>query len=217
MSCQAWRQQACIKSLPKGFGLSDTDVAKGTKILLLAPNSMDTQAKMCSIFSMLLALMLGEKAPATMAFLEQCHNFWDNKESNHMRAVVDATSPLQVAVYLDCCFQLYLGNCMHTKNPDDINEKWLLLHLMQNKIMLGMFHVQNVPSFLWHSSSPSHQVLANNMATSRAMIPRMTTCQHCRLNNKRNDAIKVTQSPMMASYPLGKSTKVTLVSLLPGY
>ena len=38
----------------KGFGLSDADVTKVTKIILLAPNSMDLLAKMCSIFSMLL-------------------------------------------------------------------------------------------------------------------------------------------------------------------
>ena len=71
--------------------------------------------------------MLGEKPPATMAFLEQCHDFWDNEESYQMRAVADATFPLQVAVYLDHCFQLYLGNCAHAKTPNDIDEKWLLL------------------------------------------------------------------------------------------
>ena len=53
----------------KGFGLSDADVAKATKILLLAPNLMDILAKMCSIFSMLPALALGEKAPAMTTFL----------------------------------------------------------------------------------------------------------------------------------------------------
>ena len=75
--------------LAKGFGLSTADVAKVTKILLLAPTSMDVLTKMCAVFSMLLALTLGEKALATTAFLEQCNNFRDNEESYRMRAVAD--------------------------------------------------------------------------------------------------------------------------------
>ena len=67
--------------LAEGFGLSAADVAKVTKILLLALTSMDVLAKMCAVFSMLLALTLGEKAPAMTAFLEQCNDFWDNEES----------------------------------------------------------------------------------------------------------------------------------------
>ena len=62
---------------------------------------MDILAKMCAVFSMLLALTLGEKAPAMTAFLEQCNDFHNNEESYRMRAVADATFPLQVAVYLD--------------------------------------------------------------------------------------------------------------------
>ena len=52
----------------EGFGLSAANVAKATKILLLAPTLMVILAKMCAVFSMLLALTLGEKAPAMTAF-----------------------------------------------------------------------------------------------------------------------------------------------------
>ena len=40
----------------KGFGLLDADVAKATKVILLALQSMDMLAKMCTVFAMLLAL-----------------------------------------------------------------------------------------------------------------------------------------------------------------
>ena len=134
--------------LAEGFGLSAADVAKVTKILLMALTSMDVLTKMCAVFSMLLALTLGEKAPATTAFLEQCNDFHDNKESYWMRATVDTTFPLQVAIYLDQCFQLYLSDCVHAETPDEVDEKWLSFHSMWKEIMLGTFQVQHVPSSL---------------------------------------------------------------------
>ena len=48
------------------------------KVLLLALHSMDVLAKMCAIFTMLLAMALREKAPATTAFLDQCNDFRNN-------------------------------------------------------------------------------------------------------------------------------------------
>ena len=62
----------------KGFGLSDADVAKATKVILLAPQSMDMLVKMCAVFAMLL-LTFGEKAPMTTAFLNQCNDFRDKQ------------------------------------------------------------------------------------------------------------------------------------------
>ena len=128
-----------------GFGLSDADVAKATKVILLAPQSMDMLAKMCAVFAMLLALTFGDKAPMTTTFLDQCHDFRDNEDSYRMRAAVDPTFPLQVAVYLDRSFQLYLGDCVHASSPDDVNKKWLSFQSMWKEIMLGTFQVQNVP------------------------------------------------------------------------
>ena len=133
----------------EGFGLSASDVAKVTKILLLALTSMDVLAKMCAAFSMLLALTLGEKAPATTAFLQQCNDFHHNEESYHMRAMADATFPLQVAIYLDWCFQLYLGDCVHAAILEEVDKKWLSFHSMWKEIMLGTFQVQHVPALLF--------------------------------------------------------------------
>ena len=132
----------------EGFGLSDADVAKATKVILLAPQSKDMLANMCAVFAMLLALTFGKKAPVTTAFLDQCHNFRDNEDSFQMRAAADPTFPLQVVVYLDWSFQLYLGDCVHASSPDDVNKKWFSFQSMQKEIMLGTFQVQNVPSSL---------------------------------------------------------------------
>ena len=132
----------------KGFGLSDADVAKATKVILLAPQSMDMLAKMCTVFTMLLALTFGEKAPMTTTFLDQCNYFHNKDDLYWMRAAADPTFPLQVVVYLDWSFQLYLGDCVHASSPDDINKKWLSFHSMWKEIMLGTFQVQNVPSSL---------------------------------------------------------------------
>ena len=132
----------------EGFSLSDADVAKVTKVILLAPQFMDMLAKMCAVFAMLLALTFGKKAPVTTTFLDQCHNFRDNEDWYQMWAAADPTFPLQVAVYLDWSFQLYLGNCVHATSPDNVDEKWLSFQSMRKEIMLGTFQVQNVPSSL---------------------------------------------------------------------
>ena len=128
----------------EGSGLSDADVAKATKVILLLPWSMDMLAKLCTIFAMLLALALGKKAPATTTFLDQCNDFHDNEDSYQMRAAADMTFPLQVAMYLDRSFQLYLSDCVHAMSPDDV----LSFQSMWKEIMLGTFQVQNVPSSL---------------------------------------------------------------------
>ena len=91
---------------------------------------MDLLAKMCAIFAMLLALTLGKKAPATTTFLDQCNDFCDNKDLYQMWAAADTTFPLQVAMYLDRSFQLYLHNCVHVMSPDDVDEKWLSFQSM---------------------------------------------------------------------------------------
>ena len=62
-----------------------------------------------------------------------------------MRATADATFPLQVAIYLDQCFQLYLSDCVHATTPDVVDKKWLSFHSMRKEIMLGTFQVQHVP------------------------------------------------------------------------
>ena len=138
----------------KGFGLSDADVAKAMKVILLVPHSMDMLAKMCAIFAMLLALALGEKAPATTAFLDQCNDFCNNEDSFWMQAAVDAMFPLQVAIYLDKSFQLYISNCVHVTSPDDVDKRWLSFQPMWKEIMQGTFQVQNVPSSLLDQLKP---------------------------------------------------------------
>jgi len=123
----------------EGLGLSDADIAKATKILLVAPTNADMLAKMLGVMMCVLSTILGEAAPLSKATTHWVDHIGEHKMTNNNMKRANPAFPLQLACLIDKHIQLYLRACNKASSPDDISEVDLSIQLTQQQILDGLF------------------------------------------------------------------------------
>jgi len=110
-----------LKSM-EGLGLWDADIAKATKILLVAPTNADMLAKTLGVMTCVLSTILGEAAPLLKATTQWVDNIGEHKMTYNNMTRASPAFPLQLACLINKRIQLYLQACNKASSPDDVSE-----------------------------------------------------------------------------------------------
>jgi len=127
-----------LKSV-EGLGLSDADIAKATKLMLVAPTDINMLAKMLGVFTCVTGAIFGETAPLTKAMGD-----WVDHMTMKETAYINATAanpafPLQLGCFIDRRVQMYLEDCQDAASPDEVSETHLSFVGTKQQIIDGTF------------------------------------------------------------------------------
>lgn len=132
----------------EGTGVSDTDVASATKLVLFSPTTIDILGKMIGVQANVLAYMGGTNCLASKTAVYNLKHMSDNEMVYRNLANSDPTFPLCYACLIDKRYQQYFQNCKKAPSPEEVDETPLAFDFIHQSIIDGTFTMNNVPAML---------------------------------------------------------------------
>jgi hypothetical protein len=148
--------------MAKGVGLNDDGIRKATKVVLLAPPSIDVLGKQVGVFSVLCTALFGQQSDvvtelgAIIQHITKHEIVYQNMQS------ADKLFATRFTCLIDHKVQLYLGDCLNAQSPDEVSTTMLSFAEVQCKVLEGMFESKLIPSVVHqqisHADTGGHMI-----------------------------------------------------------
>ena len=132
----------------EGMGLTDTDVAKATKVVLFPPNSIDVLAKQFGVFGCLCGTWSGEQSDLQMEMDDWVAHMLKYETTYHSLQHANPCFTTELACFVDHRVQLYLRDCAEAQSSNDVSSTMLSFTDTKQQILDGTFAAKLIPCSL---------------------------------------------------------------------